>query len=125
MPRRCVEISVMVEVGSGKEQVSQRAISKSKRLAAGPSFVASNGMLQSDLICALEGSSKCLLVALHGLGGVGKTRLVQALFDDGVGTNSLDPSLAIYTNIADTPDPQPIGLASNLIASGTRAPRPI
>jgi hypothetical protein len=61
------------------------------------------------------------VVRLVGLSGVGKTRLVQALFDDGVGTNSLDPALAIYTNTADTPDPQPIGLASNLIASGTRA----
>jgi len=33
----------------------------------------------------------------------------------------LIPSLAIYTNMADDPDPQPVGLASDLIASGTRA----
>ncbi|MBZ5609127.1 MAG: hypothetical protein LAP38_12770 [Acidobacteriia bacterium] len=61
------------------------------------------------------------VVRLVGLSGVGKTRLVQALFDDRVGKQSLDPSLALYTNMADGPDPQPIGLASNLVAARTRA----
>ena len=61
------------------------------------------------------------VVRLVGLSGVGKTRLLQALFDERVGENSLDPSLAIYTNMADGPDPQPIGMASNLVAAGTRA----
>jgi hypothetical protein len=56
-----------------------------------------------------------------GLSGVGKTRLVQALFDSRVGNDSLDPSLAIYTNLADDPDPQPVLLASDLMASKTRA----
>lgn len=60
------------------------------------------------------------MVRLVGLSGVGKTRLVQALFDGRVGERSLDPSLAVYTNLADGPDPQPIGAASNLIASRTR-----
>jgi hypothetical protein len=58
---------------------------------------------------------------LIGLSGVGKTRLLQALFDDRIGENSLDPSLAIYTNMADQPDPQPTGLTSDLIADRTRA----
>jgi hypothetical protein len=58
---------------------------------------------------------------LIGLSGVGKTRLVQALFDARIGEQSLDPSLAIYTNLSDDPDPQPVGLASDLIASRTRA----
>jgi hypothetical protein len=61
------------------------------------------------------------VVRLVGLSGVGKTRLVQALFDGRVGENSLDPALAIYTNMAYGPDPQPIGLASNLATAGTRA----
>jgi hypothetical protein len=61
------------------------------------------------------------VVRLVGLSGVGKTRLVQALFDDQIGEHSLDPSLAIYTNVADGPDPQPRGLASDLIAARTRA----
>jgi hypothetical protein len=61
------------------------------------------------------------VVRLVGLSGVGKTRLAEALFDPSVGTNSLDPSLAIYTNLADGPDPPPVGLASDLIAAATRA----
>jgi hypothetical protein len=58
---------------------------------------------------------------LIGLSGLGKTRLAQALFDARIGKQSLDPSLAIYTNLSDDPDPQPVGLASDLIASRTRA----
>jgi hypothetical protein len=56
-----------------------------------------------------------------GLSGVGKTRFVQALFDVRVGKRALNPSLAIYTNMSDDPDPQPVGLASDLIASKSRA----
>jgi hypothetical protein len=47
--------------------------------------------------------------------------LVEALFDESIGTGAFDPSLAIYTNEADTPNPHPIGLASDLIAARTRA----
>jgi hypothetical protein len=61
------------------------------------------------------------VVRLRGLSGVGKTRFVQALFDDRVGVQSLDPSLAVYTDVADGPDPSPTVLATDLIASRTRA----
>jgi hypothetical protein len=61
------------------------------------------------------------VVRLVGLSGVGKTRLVEALFDDSIGTGSLDPSLAIYTNIADMPNPQPAILASDLVKARARA----
>jgi hypothetical protein len=61
------------------------------------------------------------VVRLVGLSGVGKTRFVEALFDPTVGTNSLDPSLALYTDIAESPSPQPVGVASDLIAGGNRA----
>lgn len=61
------------------------------------------------------------VLRLVGLSGVGKTRFVQALFDERIGTQSLDPSLAAYTNIGDGPDPQPTVLVSDLIASRTRA----
>jgi hypothetical protein len=61
------------------------------------------------------------VVRLVGLSGVGKTRLVQVLFDERVGKRPLDPATAVYTNLADGPDPQPIGLASDLIAQGSRA----
>jgi len=61
------------------------------------------------------------MMRLVGLSGVGKTRFVQALFDARVGSRPLPPSLAIYTNLSDNPDPQPTGLASDLIANRTRA----
>lgn len=61
------------------------------------------------------------IVRLVGLSGVGKTRLVQALFDPRIGARALLPSLAVYTNLSDNPDPQPTGLASDLIANRMRA----
>ena len=57
------------------------------------------------------------MVRLVGHSGVGKTRLVQALFDSRVGEHALDSALAFYTNIANEPDPQPVAMASFLIAS--------
>jgi hypothetical protein len=68
---------------------------------------------------SLQGSGK--VVRLVGLSGVGKTRLAEALFDPTVGENALDPSLAIYTDVADRPDPPPQGLASDFNATETRA----
>jgi hypothetical protein len=61
------------------------------------------------------------VVRLVGLSGVGKTRLVQVLFDERVDGAALDPSLAFYTNMVDGPDPQPTGLASDLVAARTSA----
>lgn len=51
---------------------------------------------------------------LIGLSGVGKTRLVQALFDKRVGTNPISPQLAIYADVADGLDPTPIGILERL-----------
>ena len=62
----------------------------------------------------------CGVVRLVGLSGVGKTRFAQALFDARIGQDALDPALAVYTNISNDPNPQPIHLASDLIASGMR-----
>ncbi|MET0528343.1 MAG: hypothetical protein ABW003_08355 [Microvirga sp.] len=61
------------------------------------------------------------VIRLVGLSGVGKTRLVQALFDERIGSNALPTSHAVYTNLSDNPDPQPIGLASDLIANRSGA----
>jgi hypothetical protein len=61
------------------------------------------------------------IVRLVGLSGVGKTRLVQALFDDRVGERALDQTLAAYTNLADKPIPEPTALATELIATERRA----
>jgi hypothetical protein len=84
---------------------------------------------EGDGISATDGINKIRdalrapghVVRLVGLSGVGKTRLVEALFEPAVGTNALDPSLAVYTDVADGPDPQPGLLASDLIAGQTRA----
>jgi hypothetical protein len=56
-----------------------------------------------------------------GLSGVGKTRLAEALFDPTVGTDSLDSSLAIYTDVAEAPTPALVSFASDLIAMRKRA----
>ncbi|MCJ9700326.1 hypothetical protein [Bradyrhizobium sp. SHOUNA76] len=84
---------------------------------------------EGDGISAIEGINKIREVLskpgrvarLAGLSGVGKTRLAEALFDPSVGQAALDPSLAIYTNVADEPNPPPVGLASDLNANKTRA----
>jgi hypothetical protein len=60
------------------------------------------------------------VVRLVGLSGVGKTRLCEALFDSSIGNDSLDPALAYYTNVAEGPNPPPVGLASDLIAARRR-----
>jgi hypothetical protein len=61
------------------------------------------------------------IVRLVGLSGVGKTRFVQALFDDRVGQDALAHSLAVYTNLVDRPDPPPTSVAADLIAARTCA----
>jgi hypothetical protein len=60
-------------------------------------------------------------VRLIGLSGVGKTRLVQALFEDGIGENPLDPGIAIYTDYADSIDPTARDMSRQLVAAGHRA----
>lgn len=60
------------------------------------------------------------LVRLVGLSGTGKTRFVQALFDDAIGQDALPSSLAVYTNISDSPEPQPQAMAEMLIAQRQR-----
>ena len=58
------------------------------------------------------------VVRLVGLSGTGKTRLAQALFDDRLGKDSLAPELAIYANISDGLNPQPVAVATDLVAKG-------
>ncbi|WP_417464826.1 hypothetical protein [Kordiimonas sp.] len=60
-------------------------------------------------------------IRLVGLSGVGKTRLAQALFDNRIGENALDQTLAIYTDISDAPDPVPMDLLSRLIENNQNA----
>lgn len=60
-------------------------------------------------------------VRLAGLSGVGKTRLVQALFDDKIGGDALNPSMAFYTDMSDSPDPNPRTFAEQLSQTTERA----
>ena len=61
------------------------------------------------------------VVRFVGLSGVGKTRIAQALFEDGVAGVPLDQSLAVYTNLGASTDPSPVDLATELNALGQRA----
>jgi hypothetical protein len=90
--------------------------------------ITTGGTDRSEALTAVDGIDRIRhilreprrVVRLVGLSGVGKTRLCEALFDPAIGKNNLDPSLAIYTNVAEDPSPPPIGLASDLIANKTR-----
>jgi hypothetical protein len=57
-------------------------------------------------------------VRLTGLSGVGKTRLAQALFDERLGINALNQGKVLYTDISDSPNPEPIQFTKQLIARG-------
>lgn len=57
-------------------------------------------------------------VRLIGLSGLGKTRLVQALFEKDVGGDPLDPGLAIYTDYATETRPSARDMARELIEIG-------
>jgi len=78
---------------------------------------AESGLLRIRSILLSPGKS----VRLTGLSGVGKTRFVQALFDSRLGEQALNPSQAIYTDISDSPTPDPCALAKQLISSKTKA----
>lgn len=54
------------------------------------------------------------VIRLVGLSGVGKTRLVQALFDDRIGEKALDRKLAVYADLGEQPDPVPQELLGRL-----------
>jgi hypothetical protein len=68
---------------------------------------------------ALRTPGQC--VRLIGLSGVGKTRLVQALFEPGVGDEPLDSSIAIYTDYSEETSPSAREMARELIARGQPA----
>lgn len=63
-------------------------------------------------------SSPRSVVRLVGLSGLGKTRLVQALFDDRIGGNALDRHAVIYTDIGFHPQPGPQAMVAALAQSG-------
>lgn len=61
------------------------------------------------------------VVRITGLSGVGKTRIVQALFDETNGTDALDRTVAIYIDTGSEPVPSATAMLDKLIAEGRRA----
>lgn len=57
---------------------------------------------------------------LIGLSGVGKTRLVQALFEVDVSENPLDKSTAVYTDLGSEPEPSAHRMTEILVAQDKR-----
>jgi len=53
-------------------------------------------------------------IRLVGLSGTGKTKLVQALFDDELGSASLPKEKALYCDISDSPEPTPQQMAEHI-----------
>jgi hypothetical protein len=60
-------------------------------------------------------------IRLIGLSGVGKTRFVQALFDERIGEHALNQSLAHYTDISNSPNPDPISFAIQIVETNAKA----
>lgn len=58
---------------------------------------------------------------LVGLSGVGKTRLLEALFETNLGEDPLPKSLAHYCDAGDSPSPNPVHFASRLSVTGKAA----
>jgi len=75
-----------------------------------------DGLLKLRSALSIPGTS----IRLTGLSGVGKTRFIQAVFDERVGNQALNPSQALYTDISDSPAPDPNTLANQLITDKTR-----
>ena len=60
-------------------------------------------------------------VRIVGLSGVGKSRIVQALFEEAVGGEPLDGHLAIYADLGEEPKPSARDVVGRLAAEGRPA----
>ena len=60
-------------------------------------------------------------IRVTGLSGVGKTRIVQALFDETVGSKALDRTITVYVDSGADPNPSAAAMLDRLIAEGRRA----
>jgi len=80
-----------------------------------------NGVPENNIIDGLNRMREMLRVPktsvrLTGLSGVGKTRFVQALFDERIGSNALNQNAVIYTDTGCDPSPTPPIFAEGIIA---------
>lgn len=82
-----------------------------------------NGMTVIDGINVLRTRllNSTTSIRLAGLSGVGKTRLLQALFDDRIGNNPLPYSQVYYTDMGDKPSPSPENFTSQLLNLNKKA----
>jgi hypothetical protein len=69
---------------------------------------------------AIDSARKMILgskkaIRIIGLSGVGKTRFVQALFEEKIGSNALDRTAVIYTDIGSEPNPSAFRMIEQLI----------
>lgn len=60
-------------------------------------------------------------IRIIGLSGVGKTRIVQALFDETIGSNALDRTMAVYADVGDEIKPSATEMLDKLIAKKQQA----
>lgn len=60
-------------------------------------------------------------VRITGLSGVGKTRIVQALFDETAGLGALDRTVAVYVDTGADPNPSATAMLDRLIAESRHA----
>ena len=60
-------------------------------------------------------------VRIVGLSGAGKSRIVQALFEESVGNEPLGKHLAVYADLGETPDPSAREVVERLAAEGRPA----
>ncbi|MYG26914.1 MAG: hypothetical protein F4213_12980, partial [Boseongicola sp. SB0677_bin_26] len=60
-------------------------------------------------------------IRIVGLSGVGKTRIVQALFDETMGDQPLDRTSAVYTDLGADPDPSANAMLERLLTEGRTA----
>ncbi len=60
-------------------------------------------------------------IRITGLSGVGKTRIVQALFDEEIAADALDRTVAVYVDMGAEPNPSATAMLDRLIVEGRRA----
>lgn len=97
--------------------MSEKACLIDERSESGARLTIAHGI--ERLRASLGVPGQC--IRLIGMSGLGKTRLVEALFEQGVGEVPLDPALSVYTDYADDITPSARAMARRLIDSGTRA----
>lgn len=82
-----------------------------------------NGLSIEDAIGEMRNLVRSTRKAIRvvGLSGVGKTRIVQALFEEEVGENALDKTVAIYADIGSGATPSATEMLERLIVEDRKA----